>query len=331
MTMRWFMKEKQLTQKERIEELTKIIEDGVQQLRSSETWKQYLLMQAKMPHYSYNNCLLIAYQTKGEATYCMGYKAWEKMNRSVKAGEKGIQIICPVPTKIEYLIDKLDPNGNVIYKQNGEPEKELVKKVVMKYKLGYTFDITQTTGAPLPEICHRLEGDVTDFETLKNAIIKVSPIPISFEKISGRANGYYSPLGKRIVIDSDLSEKHKIHTMLHELGHAVLDISGEDNGVSREQKEVEAESISFICLNALLGSEADAEELGSYSFGYVGSWGDDDLSEMKTALSTIQHTASAIINKIELALSQSLLAKETATEVITEKLAQTKSHAVACM
>lgn len=67
------------------------------------------------------------------------------------------------------------------------------------------------------------------------------------------------------------------------------------------------------------------------SFGYVGSWGAADLSEMEKALTTIQHTASEIIGKIELALSQSSSAKETAVQLENEKMAQTKSHAAVGM
>lgn len=317
--------------REKIEALTKQLEDGVQQLRSSAKWKEYLLMQAKMPHYSYNNCILIAMQTRGEATYCMSFKSWEKLGRHVKSGEKGIQIICPAPTKVQYLVDKRDSQGNVISDDKGAPLKEKIERTVMKFRLGYTFDVTQTDGKPLPEVCRLLEGDVDNFHTLKEAIIKSSPVPVLFEPVFGSANGYYSPSEKRIVVDSGLSEKHQIHTLLHEIGHAVLDISGADNGAPREQKEVEAESISFICLNALLGEEADPEELGTYSFGYVAGWGSEDLKEMKKALTTIQQAASEIIGKVELAMSQLLVAKETAKKVSSELLSVTPSHRAACM
>lgn len=248
-------------------------------------------------------------------------------------GEKGIQIICPVPTKIEFEKIKKNENGEVQYDNQGKPQKEKVQKTVLKYQIGYTFDVTQTSGKPLPEVTHLLEGDVEGYQELKEAIIKVSPVPVVFEPVFGSANGFYSVTSKKIVVDSQLSERHQLHTLIHEIGHAVLDVTGADNGVPREQKEVEAESISFICLNALLGEQVDPEELGSYSFGYVAGWGSEDLKEMKKSLSTIQQTASEIISKVELVMSQSLVAKESAVNVQTQSQvhSQTQSHRAACM
>ena len=54
---------------EKLENIMKQLENGVQQLRSSDKWKEYLIMQSKLPHYSYNNTLLVLWQTKGEESF----------------------------------------------------------------------------------------------------------------------------------------------------------------------------------------------------------------------------------------------------------------------
>lgn len=42
-----------------IDRLTAQLETGIQTLRSSEGYKEYLQLQSRFPHYSARNCLLI--------------------------------------------------------------------------------------------------------------------------------------------------------------------------------------------------------------------------------------------------------------------------------
>lgn len=283
-----------------IEEIRGILESGTKEFRSSEKWKEYLTMQSKMPTYSYNNCLLILMQTQGQASMCMGYKSWKQLGRYVKAGENGIKIICPAPKKIEVWQEKKDEQGNTIYHANGVPIKEKVMRVIPYYKVGYTFDVSQTDGKPLPEICRRLEGGVEGAEELIEILQKISPVPMSFETIEGSANGFFSPVEQKIVVKDSLSLNHKIHTCLHEITHAVLSLNGVDAKASRELKETEAESVAFMVMKRLLGDQLTAEDLGQYTFGYLNSWAsNDDLSEIQDAMQNIQKTSLEIINKIE--------------------------------
>ena len=286
--------------KRAIEEIRGILESGTKEFRSSDKWQEYLTMQSKMPDYSPNNCLLILMQTKGEASMCMGYKSWKQLGRYVKAGENGIKIICPAPKKIEVWQQKKDSEGNLIYHANGIPVREKVTRVIPYYKVGYTFDVSQTDGEPLPEICKRLEGEVEGAEELIEILQKISPVPLTFEVIEGRANGYFSPLEQKIVVKEDLSPNHTIHTCLHEITHAMLFLNGTDAKASRELKETEAESVAFVVMKRLLGDQLTAEDLGQYSFGYLSSWASsDDLSEMQEAMQTIQKTSLELINRIE--------------------------------
>lgn len=290
---------------QKIEEIHKMLEDGTKRFRSSEAWKQYLSMQSKLPDYSSNNCMLIMLQSQGKATMCMGFNSWKKLGRTVKAGEKGLRILCPSPRKIVEEQEKKDAFGNIVLKADGTPEKERITRVIPAYKIGYTFDVSQTEGASLPEICHRLDGSVEGAKQLIEALMNISPVPISFEAINGSANGYYSPSEKRIVVSNDLLPNHKIHTCLHEITHATLDLNGTDKDATRGMKETEAESVAFVVMKNLLGDQLTTEDLGRYSFGYLNSWASsDDLTEMKQAMKVIQKTSLNLIDRVKAELKR---------------------------
>ena len=316
--------------KEKIDQLSAMLEDGTRRFRSSEQWKEYLRFQAKMPAYSYNNTLLILLQTKGTASMCQSFSGWKACGRHVKAGEKGIQIICPAPRKVYSIEDKKDECGNTILRPDGSPEKERVSHIIPAYKVGYTFDISQTEGKEVPVICKCLSGSAEDAEKFIAVLRNISPVPIDFGHIDGSANGFYSPSQKRIAVEESLDPNHQIHTLIHEIAHATLDLNGLDRGASRELKETEAESISFIIMSHFLSDQISPEEIGQYTFGYLNSWASsDDLSEMKEAMKTIQLTSLNLTNKIENAFAQE--EKENERMVVSETLVERAAHKAACL
>lgn len=76
------------TEKQKVQEITDKLEEGLKELFESEKYKTYLSTMSKFHNYSFNNTLLIAMQ-KPEATLVAGYKAWQKnFERHVNKGEK---------------------------------------------------------------------------------------------------------------------------------------------------------------------------------------------------------------------------------------------------
>ena len=70
------------TEKQKVQEITDKLEEGLKELFESEKYKTYLSTMSKFHNYSFNNTLLIAMQ-KPEATLVAGYKAWQKKRQSV--------------------------------------------------------------------------------------------------------------------------------------------------------------------------------------------------------------------------------------------------------
>lgn len=83
------MKKMKKARDEKVEEITKKLEQGIQELFESEKYERYLKVMSKLHNYSFNNSLLIAMQ-KPDATMVAGFTSWKKnFHRNVKKVRKG--------------------------------------------------------------------------------------------------------------------------------------------------------------------------------------------------------------------------------------------------
>ena len=311
------MKNKETTQdrQEVLKALTEQLEKSIQNFMESEKYKAFLSSMAKFHNYSLNNQILIAVQ-KPDSTLCAGYTTWQKQNRYVKKGEKGIQIICPVPYKKEYLKDVIDKTtGKPELLPDGKAKQEIVQKVIPFFRVGYVYDISQTDGQPLPEVTHRLKGDLdSDLKRLKESLLEVSPVPVTFQPIEGSANGFYSPAAEEIVVDSTLSEKQSLKTLIHETAHALLhNPEASSSQSTRETKEVEAESVAYVVCQYFGLDTSD------YSFGYIAGWSSGKgTPELKASLENIRNTSNEIISNVEQILTKEKVLEQTVSQVLPE-------------
>lgn len=268
----------------KIEEITKKLEEGVKGIYEGEGYKAFLDVMSKFHTYSVNNCILIAMQ-KPEATQVAGFKSWQKnFKRSVKKGEKAIKILAPIPHKFTKEIENKD----------GEKVQKEIQ--YMTFKAISVFDISQTEGEELPSICKMLKGSVEGFQSLVDKLESLSPVPVAYEPISGGANGYYSHATNSIVVDAGLSEQHKVKTLIHEIAHSILHNkdNGEEKDADRSTKEVQAESVAYTVCNWLGLDTSD------YSFGYVAGWSAGrELKELTESMEVIRKIAGEIIEGLE--------------------------------
>ena len=311
---------------DQLKEITERLEQGVKDIFTSEMYTKYLLTMSKFHNYSFNNTLLIAMQ-RPDATLVAGYNAWKnKFNRYVKKGEKGIQIIAPAPVKEREEREKIDKDtGLTVLNESGEPEIEVVERVIPRFRVTTVFDYAQTDGEPLPTLeVNELTARVKDYTLLKEAIEQVSPVPIRFGEIEGNAKGYYSHMDKEICVRADMGESQTIKTMIHEVAHAMLHDSDQmkQRGEEKDQltKETEAESIAFTVCSALGIDTSD------YSFPYVASWASGkELKELKDSMDTIRLTAADFLEKLETAVAERSVERMTAMEY-AEKLIADKER-----
>lgn len=272
-----------MASKERIKEITEKLEQGVQDVFTSDNYLQFLQTMSKFHNYSFGNCLLIAMQ-KPEATLVAGYKAWQtKFKRQVRKGEKAIQILAPVPKKYK----------KEVVLEDGTTEEQEVKYT--GFTVTNVFDISQTDGEEIPAFIHKLDEDVEGYEDLLQKLQDVSPVPVTFEDIKGTASGFFHTLEKKIVVQSGMPQAQTVKTLVHEIAHSIMHDKedGTDKEADRRTKEVQAESVAYV-VNQYLGLDTS-----DYSFGYVAGWSTGkDTKELKASLDLIRKTAHDIIDKV---------------------------------
>ena len=281
------------TREEKMSEIQKKLEDGTRAIFESDAYADYIKTFSKFPRYSINNCILIASQ-RPNATYVCGMKTWNEMNRRVNKNEPGIMILAPTKRKVEVNEQIYDSENRPVIGEDGKPLTEKVVREFQSFRPVYVWDYGQTSGEPLPSLVHNLTDSVDGFEELKEVLIKVSPVPVSFETVNGSANGYFSPVEQKIVVREDLGELQTIKTLVHEIGHATMGHGSKEDKRDRESKEVMAESVAFW-VTSMIGLDTS-----DYSFGYISGWSKDkEVSELKENLEIIKSTADQITRNIE--------------------------------
>ncbi len=307
-----------ITEKQKLQEITDKLEEGLKELFESEKYKTYLSTMSKFHNYSFNNTLLIAMQ-KPEATLVAGYKAWQKnFERHVNKGEKAIRILAPAPYKIKEERDKLDPvTGEMMFDENGMPQKEQVEVTIPAFRAVSVFDVSQTDGKPIPELeAQELLSTVEGYEDFVQALMNVAPVPIGFEDIPGDSKGYFHTEEKRIAVQENMSESQTLKTIVHEVAHSMLhnkEINRDDlmeaPAKDRNTKEVEAESVAYtVCQHFGI-------DTSDYSFGYIVGWSSGkDMKELKSSLDIIRKTSSELITGIEGVLRELQLNREMEQE-----------------
>ena len=306
------------TEKQKVQEITDKLEEGLKELFESEKYKTYLSTMSKFHNYSFNNTLLIAMQ-KPEATLVAGYKAWQKnFERHVNKGEKAIRILAPAPYKIKEERDKLDPvTGEMMFDENGMPQKEQVEVTIPAFRAVFVFDVSQTDEKPITELeAQELLSMVEGYEDFVQVLMNVAPVHIGFEDIPGDSKGYFHTEEKRIAVKENMSESQTLKTMVHEVAHSMLhnkEINRDDLMEApikdRNTKEVEAESVAYTVCQHLGIDTSD------YSFGYIAGWSSGkDMRELKSSLDTIRKMASGLITGIEGALRELQLNREMEQE-----------------
>jgi antirestriction protein ArdC len=247
------------------------LSEGISALTTSDEWVRHLDVQSRFHRYSFGNVVLIAAQHP-EASRVAGFRAWLKLGRNVRKGEKAIWILAPMGTK--------KPAEN----ESGED------RMIVGFKSVPVFDVSQTEGQELPVVCRQLVGaePVTCSSRLTDAAGSLG-YSVEPTELPDGVNGDCSFELRRIRVESRNSPAQQVKTLAHEIAHALLHHDHRD----RRLAELEAESTAYVVCHHL------GMDSGSYTFGYVASWaggGEDAVAGIKASGSRIQGAASTILD-----------------------------------
>lgn len=296
------------TNRERLQQITAGIEQGIKELFESEKYMRYLSVMSRFHRYSVNNTMLI-YMQKPDATLVAGYNKWKnQFERHVKRGEHGITIIAPTPVKKKIEEQKLDPDTKApILDAEGKAVMEEREVEIPMFRPVKVFDVSQTDGKPLPELASTLSGSVQNYEAFMEALRRSAPVPLSVEPMAANMDGYFSPDQQRIAIRAGMSEVQTVSAAVHEIAHSKLHNYAQvqeeaaragdkepPKKKDRNTEEVEAESISYaVC-------QYYGIQTGENSFGYIANWSQGkELPELRASLETINKAAGELIADID--------------------------------
>ena len=211
------------TNRERLQEITAGIEQGIKELFESEKYMRYLSVMSKFHRYSVNNTMLI-YMQRPDATLVAGFNKWKnQFERHVKKGEHGITIIAPTPYKKKIEEMKRDPDTQApILDADGKAVMEEKEIEIPMFRPVKVFDVSQTDGKPLPELASSLSGTVPHYEAFMEAVRRSAPVPIEFEPMAANMDGYFSSEQQRIALREGMSEVQTISAAVHETAHGKL-------------------------------------------------------------------------------------------------------------
>lgn len=270
---------------------------------SGDDWRRYLGLQAKLHCYSPNNVMLIATQhaeafrqgraSAPEPSYVAGFKTWRALGRSVSKGQHGYGILAPCRYDRRVALDA-EGNARPLGKTEAPAEGESVeaRRVLAGFRVEHVFDLSQTTGADLPEPPRPalLEGEAPG--GLRAAVVAlmedrgfgVGTVPDA-GAIQG-ANGRTDWASRSVVVRSDMDEAAMVKTLIHEAAHVVLHEGPPGRYLPRATKEVEAESVAYVV------AAAHGMATEGYSFPYVAAWAGEEGAKAVSATQSRVATAS---------------------------------------
>lgn len=299
----------------KLEELQERLTGAVEHLVADDDWAEALRFAARFRSRSFNNVLLIwtQHQTAFEQgrvpspfpTYVAGYKQWQQLGRQVEKGQTGYQILAPVTGKFASASPS-DPASWRRLKRGEKPKPgETVRSKMAGVRPTYVWDVSQTSGEPIPE---RPEPQILKGEApagLRDGLARrvhaegFELLWVSHEGMIHGANGLTNYETRQVAVRTNMDDAAQVKTLAHELAHVLM--HGPDQEAARQHRgigEVEAESV------ALMIGAAHGMDTTDYTIPYVAGWaanvdGKNPVEIVQAAGERIRKTALDVLDRLD--------------------------------
>jgi hypothetical protein len=250
---------------------------AAEQLLTPEGWLRWVQARSTLHGYSASNCMLLAQQCHERGIVpqrVAGLRAWRKLGRRVRKGEKALRITAPI-----------------VLRRRGEDGEEVGEWRV--FKTAYVFELSQTE--PLPGakrsvelLCEPINGDShAHLLAPLRCFAESLGYSVSFAALTGDSRGWCDTRSRRIGVDSRAPANAQVSALIHECVHA-LGIDYER--YPRDRAEVIADTVAFVACSSV-GLALDTE-----SVPYAASWGADGAL---AAITEFAQTIDGLARRIE--------------------------------
>jgi hypothetical protein len=254
------------------------LEHAARALLTSDGWQCWVNVRSAngLARYSLSNQLLIALQ-RPDATFVAGFRAFLKLNRCVRKGEKAIRILAPVPIK------------RSVTQVAGDTED-----VHITFRAVPVFDAEQTD--PIPDrdpvpLCPPSQPVTGESHGYLLAPLEQLATELGYHlrcvALEECADGWCDDERREIVVNQRLPANGQVRVLVHELAHA-LGVGYREYG--RRRAEVLVDTVTYVVCGSV-GLDVSGD-----SVPYVAGWGEDGALD---AVREYAETIDAIARRIE--------------------------------
>jgi len=269
--------------------MNQILVEGLDNAFSTERYQRFLAFVAGNPNYSYRNVILILQQCPS-ATKTKGIRAWNKEDRLVKAGERGLRInVC-----FDRDRDKNEDEPPSLPSKRKQGQRDT------RFRKVSVYDISQTRAmdgedAQEPQSVASVgsmlelvppQGYVSGYDVLLGDLRVASTLPIIF---SDNIEESGSTMLFDIVIKEGMGQLNTIRAVIFQIALLLL----RDGCPDQELIQVAARSVTFIVSRHL---SLDTSGFGFYEVTQHSA--NCEQSVMEEFLDAIQKTALYFIDTI---------------------------------
>jgi hypothetical protein len=229
---------------------------------------------------------------KPGATRVAGCRAWLKLGYCVRKGESALRIWCPCPPSAKQL------------KQWQDAGADPRERPRTRFRLGPVFDRSQVAELPPPAEPLPLDPPIReiDGDDLAWALTPLTELArelgctVAYEAMRAGHGGYYRTADQAIRLAEGKPANHSVHTLIHELAHALLAAQPDDDvRLDYAQEELVVESVTYTVTGSL-GLPVDG-----FAIPYLTSWSEDtDLTVIERAAGMIDRLAKRIEDAVDI-------------------------------
>jgi hypothetical protein len=217
----------------KLEALQEQLSESVAALATGEDWKRALTFAAQFRGRSFGNSMLIAAQhfaaydegrvPEPTPTYVAGFHQWLSLGRSVAKGQHGYGILAPVTGRFASFTPDNPSSWRRLARNEKPMSGEYARTRMIGIKATYVWDVSQTTGDPVPELPRPslLQGQapaglwngLADQLTAAGFELRL----VSSAAAIGGANGLTDFLSREVSVRMDMDEAAQVKTLAHDL------------------------------------------------------------------------------------------------------------------